>query len=437
MNVLEIITKKKENKSNSKEEIEYLVKQYLNGIVPDYQMSSWLMAVTINGMNREEIYSLTDIMLKSGKIYSLKEIKGYKIDKHSTGGLGDKISLIFPFIMASFGINVSKISGKSLGYTGGTIDKLESFKNFKVDLYNKEFIESIKKTNVGLISQNDDLVPADKKIYSLRNVTSTVNSIPLIASSIMSKKLAIDSDLIILDIKCNSTVSLSNLKIANKLANIMIDIAKNANRKSIVILSDMSQPLGKCVGNKIEIFEAIKFLQGKYEKNLYNLIIKLSSLSLVEAKKFSNEKQAEKAILENLKLGKPLKKFKEFFKFHKIIDEINKLEKEDLDKVLSTKNKIEIKAKTDGFVFYNDLRIMGEFLSILGVSQIFSDNKIDYNSGIYLNKKNNDKIKKGELVFTFYTNRYITKPMIETAYEIFSIKKNNFKSNPIIYKIIK
>ena len=277
MNILDIINKKRLNSSLSKSEIEYVVRAYLDDTIKDYQMSSLLMAICINGMNQDEINYLTDAMINSGETIDLSNVGGATVDKHSTGGVGDKTTLIVAPIVASLGVKVYKMSGRGLGHTGGTIDKLESIPGFKVDLTKKQFLSQVNKINLSVVSQTANLVPADKKIYALRDVTGTVESIPLIASSIMSKKIALGASNIVIDLKVGSGALIKNLDDATKLANIMINIGKKYKRKVVCLLTNMDIPLGYNVGNSLEIKEAISVLKNEGEENLTNLCVALAS----------------------------------------------------------------------------------------------------------------------------------------------------------------
>ncbi|MBR3832007.1 MAG: thymidine phosphorylase, partial [Mycoplasmataceae bacterium] len=301
MNIIEIIEKKKNKKKLNFKEIDFFVQNYSQNKIPDYQISSLLMAIVINGMNLEEATNLTKSMIASGKTIDLSSIKGVKVDKHSTGGVGDKVSLVLGPIIAACGGIFAKMSGIGLGHTGGTIDKLESIDGFSCFLSDEKFIELVKKTNISIIGQTDDLVPADKKIYALRDTSGTVNSIPLIAASIMSKKIATGADVILLDIKCGSGAFMKNQKEAEELAKWMIQIGKKMKKKIKVEITNMEQPLGKMIGNKNEVIEAMNTLQNKGEKNFVDLIYSSSSILLIESKIAKNEKEAYQMIDNVLK----------------------------------------------------------------------------------------------------------------------------------------
>jgi pyrimidine-nucleoside phosphorylase len=311
MNTVDIINKKKYNKEISKEEISFIIKGFTNKQIPDYQMSALLMSIFFNGLTEQETANLTEAMLYSGETIDLSSIPGIKLDKHSTGGVGDKTSLVLGPIVAACGGIVAKMSGRGLGHTGGTIDKLESIPGFNCFLSIEEFKRVVNKIGISIIGQTDLLVPADKLIYSLRDVTGTVDSLPLIASSIMSKKLATGSDAILLDIKCGNGAFMKDLKSAQELGNIMIKIGKSLNKDIRVEITNMSQPLGKMIGNKNEIIESITTLSGKGEANFLKLCLSSASTMLVQAGIASNELDGERMAREAISSGKALSKFYE------------------------------------------------------------------------------------------------------------------------------
>ena len=313
MNIIEIIEKKKNREILTYEEIEYAVMGYVNKEIEDYQMSSLLMAIVLNGMTNQETFDLTDVMLNSGEKIDLSDIEGIIVDKHSTGGVGDKTTLILAPLVTSMGIKIAKMSGRGLGHTGGTIDKLESIEGFKVNLTDKEFIEQVNKVGCSVISQTKNIVPADKKLYALRDVTGTVDSIPLIASSIMSKKLASGADIIVIDVKVGNGALMKTIDSATKLANLMIKIGKKYDKEVVCVLSNMEEPLGKNIGNGLEVIESIETLKGKGPKDLTTLVLTLSSI-LVSLSFNISEEEARLKLIENIKNGKALEKFNEFVK---------------------------------------------------------------------------------------------------------------------------
>ena len=394
MNTIEIINKKRINKELSKEELDFVFNGYLKGTVKDYQMSSLLMAICINGMSEREIFDLVDIFIKSGDVLDLSEIPGIKVDKHSTGGVGDKVSLIIGPIVASCGVPVPKMSGRGLGHTGGTIDKLESIKGFNVSLTEEEFIEQVKTIGLAITGQTRNLCPLDKVIYALRDVTGTTASIPLIAVSIMSKKIAGGADKILLDVKVGDGALMKTKADARKLAMLMTKIGKFYHRDVICEITDMNTPLGDNIGNSLEVIEAMDILNGK-KSPLRDLCIDISTQMLHMAKGISMSSAKEK-VLEVLDSGQAYKKFLEFVKAQK--GDINSLEvsKKTID-VLSTK---------DGIVKKIRALNLGELSVSLGAGRRNKEDKIDYTVGIVLKKHLNDVVKKGDILFTVYVNNF-------------------------------
>jgi pyrimidine-nucleoside phosphorylase len=324
MNIVELIEKKKSGTILSATEIDYIIQNYTSGIIPDYQMSAFLMTVIFKGMTSLEIANMTNSMISTGDQIDLSEIEGIKVDKHSTGGVGDKISLIIGPIIAALGVPFAKMSGRGLGHTGGTVDKLESIPNLKTELSEKEFINQVKKIGIAIISQTKNIVPADKKIYALRDVTATVDSIPLISASIMSKKIATGSDAILLDVKCGDGAFMKDVKSATELGKQMIEIGNHLNRDVKVEITNMDRPLGKTIGNKIEVLEAMDFLKGNYVSDLKEIIYSSGVTILLQSKKFDNIKDAEIAIKKVIDDGSAYKKFIEFITMQK--GDIKKLE---------------------------------------------------------------------------------------------------------------
>ena len=394
MNTIEIINKKRINKELSKEELDFVFNGYLKGTVKDYQMSSLLMAICINGMSEREIFDLVDIFIKSGDVLDLSEIPGIKVDKHSTGGVGDKVSLIIGPIVASCGVPVPKMSGRGLGHTGGTIDKLESIKGFNVSLTEEEFIEQVKTIGLAITGQTRNLCPLDKVIYALRDVTGTTASIPLIAVSIMSKKIAGGADKILLDVKVGDGALMKSKADARKLAMLMTKIGKFYHRDVICEITDMNTPLGDNIGNSLEVIEAMDILKGK-KSSLRDLCVDISTQMLHMAKGISISSAKEK-VLEVLDSGQAYKKFLEFVKAQK--GDINSLEvsKKTID-VLSTK---------DGIVKKIRALNLGELSVSLGAGRRNKEDKIDYTVGIVLKKHLNDAVKKGDILFTVYVNNF-------------------------------
>ncbi len=393
MNIKEIINKKRLNKELTKEEISYAVNGFVDGSVADYQMSALLMAITINGMTFLETLNLTDCMLKSGEILDLSKIDGVVVDKHSTGGIGDKVTIILAPLLASLGIKVAKMSGRGLGYTGGTIDKLEGIDGFNVSLDEDKFINQVNNINIAITQATANLDIADKKIYALRDVTATVDSIALIASSIMSKKLASNADLIVIDVKVGKGALMKTKKDAIKLAHYLIDIGKRYNKKVICLLTNMNQPLGYCVGNKLEIKESIEALKGKGAQDLMEVVYSIASIIISNVKNISI-KQAYKLALTNIENNKAYTTFKKF------VHEQNGT----LDKFKIDANYVDIVSDKSGFVKEIDALEIGKISLNLGAGRLNKDDFIDYNVGIKLFKKVNDRVEKGDVLGRIYYN---------------------------------
>lgn len=423
MNILDIIEKKKNNQTLNYDEINFFVNEYLNNNIKDYQMSSLLMAIVINGMSDDETFNLTDVMLKSGDIVDLNNIDGIKIDKHSTGGVGDKTSLVVLPLVASTGIKIAKMSGRGLGFTGGTIDKLESIENFKTSLNKEEFSNNVNTINIALTSQNDNLVPADKKIYALRDVSGTTESIPLIASSIMSKKLASGSDKILLDVKVGKGAFMKSLKDAKLLASLMVKIGKKFNKETVAVISNMEYPLGRTIGNALEVKEAIDTLDNKGEENFLNLCLHEASLmvSMVNNIPF---KQAYNIIKQKYEQKEGLKKLKEF---------IN-MQGGNINNIRVSAKKIEIKSNFSGYINDIDTLKLAKLCNSLGAGRQNKDDVINHEVGLYLNKIYGEKVDKGETIITVYTNKNIKE---EEYLNCFKIENKRAKKQKIIYDVIK
>ena len=390
MNIVEIINKKRLKKILTREELEYAFYGYLNDNVKDYQMSSLLMAICINGMNDSEIFDLVDIFIKSGDILNLSEMPGIKIDKHSTGGIGDKITLIIGPIVSACGIIVPKMSGRGLGYTGGTIDKLESIQGFKTSLTKKEFIQQLKDVGFAVTSQTNNLCPLDKIIYELRDVTGTVESIPLIASSIMSKKIAGGADKIFIDIKCGNGAMMKTFESALKLKNLMEKIGEYYQKETICEITDMNTPLGTNIGNSLEVIEAIEVLNGK-KGSLRDLALKISSEMIKISKNIDSNKAYQEAI-EVLDNKKAYQKFLDFVKY----------QGGNIDSLKISKYKQEVKSLKTGIVKKINALNIGKFSCLLGAGRINKEDKINYEVGIVLNKMLGDKVNVGDTLFTLY-----------------------------------
>ena len=424
MNIVDIINKKRLNQVLNYEELKYFIDGYLKEEIKDYQVSSLLMAICINGMNKDEIFNLTEIMMNSGNKIDLSFISGIKVDKHSTGGIGDKTTLIVGPIVASCGVNFTKMSGRGLGYTGGTIDKLESISGYKISLSKEEFIQQIKDINMAVISQTENIVPADKKIYALRDVTGTVESIPLIASSIMSKKLACGADKILIDVKYGVGALMKTKEDAVELAKLMVDIGKKFNKQTIALITNMNYPLGNFIGNGLEVKEAIDILQYKGNRVLKELCIVLSSYIVSMALNI-DLKDAKDKVIDNLISGKSYKKMIEWIKYQGgSIDSIN-----------ISENIIEVYSEKEGYINNIDALKIGKVSMKLGAGRHFKEDKIDYSVGIELTKNIGDYVKKGELLAKIYfNNNMVSKSEILDAFNIEEIKRN---IDGLIYGMIK
>ena len=407
MNIVDIINKKREKEELTREEIAYAFNSYLDLSIKDYQMSALLMAICINGMSERETFDLVDIFIKSGDILDLSMIPGVKVDKHSTGGIGDKITLIIGPIVSSCEVIVPKMSGRGLGFTGGTIDKLESIKGFKTSLTEEEFIQELKDIGFAVTSQTSNLCPLDKVIYALRDVTGTTTSIPLIAASIMSKKIAGGADKILIDIKCGNGAMMKTMDEALKLKNIMEKVGKFYNRETICEITDMNIPLGSNIGNALEVIEAIDVLKGKQGK-LTDLALKISA-EMIKISKNITYDMALKEASNALQTGKAYQKFLDFVKYQG--GDINSLHVSDI--------KQEIKANKAGIVKNINALNIGKLSCRLGAGRINKEDKIDYGVGVVLNKIIDDKVEIGDTLFTLYKNK--TEPIeliIDDYYEI-------------------
>ena len=432
MTIYDIIEKKRDKNKLTKEEIEYFVKNYTNGTIPDYQAAALLMAIYLNDMDNEELVNLTIAMADSGEKVDLSNINGITVDKHSTGGVGDKTTLIVAPIAAALGCKVAKMSGKGLGHTGGTVDKLESINGYKCVIPREDFIKQVNDIGISLISQSGNLAPADKKIYALRDVTATVGSIPLIASSVMSKKIAAGSNAIVLDVKMGSGAFMKNIEDARKLAKYMVDIGKMVNRKMVAIITNMDIPLGYAIGNNLEVKEAVEVLKGNGEKDLTEICIYLAAYMyyLCFEEEFDECINKVKEVIKN---GKALEKFKEVVKAQG--GDISLIENPDLFE----KSKYEIKIKSDktGYITKMDSEKIGKVSVRLGAGRLEKDDIIDYSAGIILNKKVGDYVEKGELLATFYTSKEDCMDVEELFIDSIEISEKNNSEYKLIYDVIK
>lgn len=399
MNIQEIIAKKRDKQELTKEEINFFITEYTNNNIADYQASALIMAIYLNGMSKEEIVNLTLAMANSGDILDLSEL-GIVVDKHSTGGVGDKVTLILAPIIASLGVPVAKMSGRGLGYTGGTIDKLESIPGYKVNISEEEFIQNVKRIGISLIGQTMNLAPADKKIYALRDATSTTESIPLIASSIMSKKIAAGANKIVLDVTYGSGAFMKTKEKAQELANEMVEIGRLAKRETVAIITPMEEPLGRNVGNTLEVIEAVEALKGNIAEDVKNVVLELGSNMLKLAGKGNNIEENKRKMLENISNGKALEKFKELVANQggdiSYIENTNKFEK--------AKYILPVTIEKSGIVKEVKAEEVGKLSVFLGGGRIRKEDKIDPAVGITLNKKVGNKVEKSDIVAYIHAN---------------------------------
>ncbi|TKI61934.1 thymidine phosphorylase [Lysinibacillus mangiferihumi] len=415
MNMVQLFEKKKQGKELTQAEIQYFVEGYTTGAIPDYQASSLLMAIRLLGMTDEETFYLTKAMIESGDVIDLTSIEGFKIDKHSTGGVGDKVTLIVTPIIASLGIPVAKFSGKGLGITGGTIDKLESIRGFKTELSSQEFIDNVNKHKIAVAGQTGNLVPADKKLYALRDVTGTVDSIPLIAASIMSKKIASGADGIVLDVKCGSGAFMKTEEEAKKLAEAMTAIGEKLGRKVVAHISDMDNPLGKMIGNKLEVVEAYALLKGRLEETHADLLeecIIISSL-MYQIAAGVDKTTAVAAVKKVLEDGLAAAKFEEF-----IVAQGG-----DLADIVQndTAHKVAVKAASEGVVASINALMIGEASVSLGAGRLTKESSLDYDAGIQLVAKKGDRVSADETIAYLYSNSEINDETITKVQQAYSM----------------
>ena len=401
MRAVDIIQKKRDGLGLSSQEIEWLIDGYVAGTVPDYQMSAFAMAVYFKGMTTREISDLTMAMVGTGQQFDLSAISGIKGDKHSTGGVGDKVTLILAPLVASFGVPVAKMSGRGLGHTGGTIDKLESVKGYQVERSQEDFIKQVQEIGVSVIGQSDQLVKADKLLYALRDVTATVDTIPLIASSVMSKKIAAGADSILLDVTVGEGAFMKNLEDARALARTMVDLGKAVGRRTVAVITDMSQPLGTSIGNRLEILEALEILQGQGREDITEFICELARIMLGLA----NVEKSVSEIREHLTNGAALKKFEEM-----IAAQGGDLE--DLYRPSQTAYVAEVRADQSGYITELPAMEFGLFAMRLGAGRAVKSDKLDYETGIVFEKKVGETVEIGEIVAKIYANEKISQELV-------------------------
>ena len=418
MNIQEIIAKKRDKQKLSKEEIDFFIKEYTNGNIVDYQASALIMAIYINGMDEEETTNLTIAMAHSGDILDLSEL-GNVVDKHSTGGVGDKVTLILAPIIASLGIPVAKMSGRGLGYTGGTIDKLEAIPGYNVNVSEKEFIENVKKIGISLIGQTLNLAPADKKIYALRDATSTTESIPLIASSIMSKKIAAGASKIVLDVTYGNGAFMKTKEKAQELADTMIKIGKLAGRETVAVITPMEEPLGRNVGNSLEVIEAVRALKGDWAEDVKEVVLELGSNMIKLAGKGDNLEENKEKMLENIRNGKALEKLKELVANQG--GDVTYIE--DTSKFKKAKYIMPVALEMQGTIKELKAEEIGKLSVFLGAGRIRKEDKIEPEVGITFNKKVGDKVEKGDIVAYIHANdEEKAKEEVERMREIYVVE---------------
>lgn len=433
MNIYDIIENKKHGLTLKDEEIKYVVKEFTNDIIPDYQMAALLMAIYFNGLDVSETYTLTEAMIESGDKIDLSKIDGKKVDKHSTGGVGDTTTLVLGPMVASLGVPFAKMSGRGLGHTGGTLDKLESIPGMHIDLSTEELINNTNEIKIAIAGQTSNITPADKKLYALRDTTATVDNISLITSSILSKKFAMGADSLVLDVKVGSGAFMKDIESAEELSKMMIDVSKKFNRHTKILITSMEEPLGYAIGNALEVIEAIETLKGNGPKDLYELCLKLGSKLLIMSGKCLSEDEAVILLEQNIKNGLALEKF------------IELVEKQGGDssyiknpsKFILSETKIEVISDYTGYVKSIDALLIGEVARDLGAGRLTKDTVLDLGAGIVLNKKIDDKVNKGDLLATFYTNKNEeVSTAIENIKSAFQIGEKNKDPYKLIYKEI-
>ena len=414
MRAVDLIQKKRDGQELTSSEIQWLVEGYVAGTVPDYQMSAFAMAVYFKGMTTREISDLTMNMVKTGQEFDLSAIEGIKVDKHSTGGVGDKVTLILAPLVASFDVPVAKMSGRGLGHTGGTIDKLESIKGFQVERSQDDFIKQVQDIGVSVIGQSDQLVKADKLLYALRDVTATVDTIPLIASSVMSKKIAAGADAILLDVTVGEGAFMKTVDEARELAQTMVSLGKAVGRKTVAVITDMSQPLGRAIGNRLEILEALEILRGKGREDISHFICELAQIML----SLANVEKTVEEVRQHLENGQALKKFEEM-----VLTQGGNLE--DLYRPVKVDHVIDIPAQEDGIIAELPAMKFGLFAMRLGAGRAVKTDALDYETGIVFEKKVGESVKKGEIVAKVYANGKISPELVTDFQKYVKIKMSD------------
>lgn len=434
MRVYDIIKLKRDKEALTTEEINYIIEGYTNGDIPDYQVSALLMAIFLNKMDDRETLDLTLAMVNSGDILDLSKIKGIKVDKHSTGGVADTTTLILGPMVAACDVPFVKMSGRGLGHTGGTLDKLDSIENFNTELSSDELIDHVNEINIAIAGQTGNIVAADKKIYALRDVTATVDNLSLIASSIMSKKLALGADAIVLDVKMGKGAFIKNIEDAKDLSSKMVAIGNGANKETVALITDMNQPLGNAIGNALEVQEAIEILEGKHlDGDLFKVTLALGEELLILAGRAKNNEEARKLLMGTINSGSALSKFIKMTELQEgNVDMIKNLEK--LPKTRSTFNVI---SDQDGYVTEINAEEIGKCSLILGAGREKVDSVINLAAGIVLNKRVGDSVKKGEILATIHSDEEEkTKEVNNKLKDIYKIDKERIKDNKLIYGLV-
>ena len=434
MRAVDIIEKKKNGGIHSKEEMNFLIKGYMDGTIEDYQMSSWLMAVCFKGLNFDETAYMTEAFINSGDKLDFSDFNSHVADKHSTGGVGDKVTLVLIPLLASLGVSCAKLSGRGLGMTGGTIDKLESIKGFNCMLNEIDFKNQIKNINAAISAQTPNLVPADGKIYALRDVTATVDNKSLICASVVSKKIASGADIIVLDVKFGNGAFIKTKENARELADLMIEVGKKLNRKLDAVISSMEQPLGNCVGNSLEVIEAIEFLKGKMAPDLYEITLEIAARTLILADLAPDFDKAKEMVDEAINSGRALLKLKEIIEAQKgdsaVVDDYSLFD--------IGQNILEVKANKEGYISELNALDVAHSCKLLGAGRDKKSDKIDFGAGCVINKKIGDYVKEGETLLTLYYNK-VSAERIQQAYDFskraYKISENEVQSPSVVAKI--
>ncbi|WP_336771798.1 pyrimidine-nucleoside phosphorylase [Paenibacillus sp. MMO-58] len=434
MRAVDLIQKKRDGGELTAKELTFLVDGYCDGDIPDYQMSAWAMAVLFRGMTPAETAALTLAMANSGDQVDLAPIAGVKVDKHSTGGVGDKTTLIIAPLVASVGVPVAKMSGRGLGHTGGTIDKLESIAGFQTELTREKFLEQVNELGLSVIGQSGNLAPADKKLYALRDVTATVESIPLIASSVMSKKIAAGADAIVLDVKTGSGAFMKTVDDSEKLAQAMVEIGTQVGRQTAAVISDMDQPLGFAIGNALEVREAIETLQGNGPADLTELCLTLGAHMVVLGGKASTVAEARGLLQSKLDNGEALAKFKQFVAAQggdvSVVDDVNRLPQ--------AAELVEVKASSAGFIAAIDAEELGIAAMLLGAGRATKDASIDYSVGITIRKKVGDSVSEGDTLAVLHTRAQdsTVEEVIDKVREAYTVAADKPEERPLLLSVV-